>query len=708
MNQTISVTTTAKDNTTLLTKVLSDEHENKPILDFESYCNTLLDIIKDSEPEFSIGIYDEWGTGKTTLMRLVYSKLSSDKNILPIWFNPWRYEREKEFALIALMKTLAFRMGEHDIYKGLKPLLLRGIKIVGKDVLRRFASKYLLTDKGIQEFETKIRPKTDLLSEIIDKDTIYYDGFRNIEEAMKNIKNQYPASKVIVFVDDLDRCAPRTVLEVFESMKIFLNMDGFIYIVGLSYQTITRFISAEYANILSRNGKELNDEDEYIRKMGEQYIKKIIQIPVDLPPWSDSDMYGLVTDLSKRLFKPYSNIIYRNAELISNIVERNPRELKRYINSFIISYKLFSTIISPNNDNKELTEEQEKQLLIVLMLRMRWNSFYVIYSSYGLFRQEVRRYMKENEAQRAELLKKSDLPKEFTRTLQDVLYDRELWKFLNLTESVIQKIDWSLFRRAVRSGTDREIGKNLSEHSTRDLGSLLREAEDLYNTEGYNEGLSILDQALRINPASTDAWNRRGLMLDKLGRYEEALKSYDKALEIDPKYFYAWYNKGLAFDALGRYDEALEHYDKALEIDPKYAYAWNGKGYAFEALKNYEEAFKSYDKATELDPYNVYAWIGKGAVLDVQKRYREAIKCYDQVIKLNPNHAKAWNSRGADLFSLNQYEEALKSYDKALEIDPKFADAWYNKGLVNEKLQNRDESIRSYEMARRLSSRSDY
>ena len=707
MNQPISVTTVAKDNTILLTKVLSDEHENKPILDFESYCNTLLDIMKDSEPEFSIGIYGEWGIGKTTLMRLIYNKLISDKNILPVWFNPWRYEREKEFALIALMKTLAFRMGEHDIYKGLKPLLLRGIKIVGKDVLRRFASKYLLTDKGIQEFETKIRPKTDLLSEIIDKDTIYYDGFRNIEEAMKNIKKQYPASKVIVFVDDLDRCAPRTVLEVFESMKIFLNMDGFIYVVGLSYQTITRFISAEYANVLSRNGNESNGEEEYIRKMGEQYIKKIIQIPVDLPPWSDSDMYSLVTDLSKRLFKPYSDIIYRNADLISNIVERNPRELKRYINSFIISYKLFSTITSPNNDNTELTEEQEKQLLIVLLLRMRWSSFYAIYSSYGLFRKEVRRFMKEDESQKAELLEKSDLPKEFTRTLRDVLYDRGLWEFLNLTESVIQKIDWSLFRRAVRSGTDREIGKNL-EHSTRDLSSLLREADDLYNTEGYNEGLSIIDQALRINPASADAWNRRGLLLDKLGRYEDALESYDKALQAESNYFYASFNKGRSFDALGKYDEALKHYDKALEINPKYADAWNGKGYAFEALKNYEEAFKSYDIATELDPYNVYAWMGKGAALDVQKKYPEALKCYDQVIKLNPNHAEAWNRRGADLYSLNQYQDALESYDKALEINPKYADAWYNRGLVNEKLQNKDESIRSYEMARRLSGRSDY
>lgn len=59
-------------------------------------------------------------------MRVVEHELrSADENILPVWFNAWRYEREDQFAIIALLKTIAFAMGEHKIYKDIKPILLR-------------------------------------------------------------------------------------------------------------------------------------------------------------------------------------------------------------------------------------------------------------------------------------------------------------------------------------------------------------------------------------------------------------------------------------------------------------------------------------------------------------------------------------------------------------------------------------------------------
>ena len=50
-------------------KLLIDEIEPSPILDFKQYSNTMANVIKNSDPRFSIGIYGEWGTGKTTLMR---------------------------------------------------------------------------------------------------------------------------------------------------------------------------------------------------------------------------------------------------------------------------------------------------------------------------------------------------------------------------------------------------------------------------------------------------------------------------------------------------------------------------------------------------------------------------------------------------------------------------------------------------------------
>jgi len=48
-----------------------------------------------------------------------------ENNVLAVWFNAWRYEKEEQLALIPLIKTIAYAMGEHPIYKNLKPILLR-------------------------------------------------------------------------------------------------------------------------------------------------------------------------------------------------------------------------------------------------------------------------------------------------------------------------------------------------------------------------------------------------------------------------------------------------------------------------------------------------------------------------------------------------------------------------------------------------------
>jgi predicted KAP-like P-loop ATPase len=55
---------------------------------------------------------------------------------------------------------------------------------------------------------------------------------------MEKISEANSNNRIIIFIDDLDRCSPKTTLEVFESIKVFLGLEGFIYIVGLSHETI--------------------------------------------------------------------------------------------------------------------------------------------------------------------------------------------------------------------------------------------------------------------------------------------------------------------------------------------------------------------------------------------------------------------------------------------------------------------------------------
>src|SRR5215475_11112292 len=66
-------------------RILTDEVELENPIYFRSYCDVLVKVIQGSSPRFSIGIYGDWGTGKTTLMRLIKNELEGQNNILPVW-----------------------------------------------------------------------------------------------------------------------------------------------------------------------------------------------------------------------------------------------------------------------------------------------------------------------------------------------------------------------------------------------------------------------------------------------------------------------------------------------------------------------------------------------------------------------------------------------------------------------------------------------
>lgn len=79
-------------------------------LDFQDYSKNLSNIIRETTPpQFAVGIFGKWGSGKTTLMKMIKQKLDEDNNrdkILTVWFDAWRYEREKYLAIIPFLRLI--------------------------------------------------------------------------------------------------------------------------------------------------------------------------------------------------------------------------------------------------------------------------------------------------------------------------------------------------------------------------------------------------------------------------------------------------------------------------------------------------------------------------------------------------------------------------------------------------------------------------
>ena len=402
-------TTGLKENITA-SKVLFDD--SPPSNDFVDYSNTIVNLVKGSITRFSIGIYGEPGSGKTTLMKIVENKLNQGNNdILTVWFNAWQYDRKDQSITIAFLKTISYAMGKHPIFKEINPLLLKAINILKNSLISKLGSAFL--DKGTVEFEKDVLSQLKMLAEI-DKDTFDSEDIIRIE--MQKLILKYPMSRVIVFINDLDTCPAKEILEIFKLVEVLRNIEGFIFIMGLRHDAVSRLIDELYL----RDG--IKEED---------YLRKIIQVPIVIPKWNRSNINSLIENLSTMLDEKNRKIIIENKDLISSAIESNPVMAKRFINNFIVYSQLY-----PVN---------HRTLLVLLTLQNRWKDFYTDFTSDSNFRKEVQKYLTMPEDQRTKILISSQYDDHSSLAVKKLIkIDPDLWNFLQKERNIIfgSEEDW--------------------------------------------------------------------------------------------------------------------------------------------------------------------------------------------------------------------------------------------------------------------------
>jgi hypothetical protein len=93
-------------------------------------------------------------------------------------------------------------------------------------------------------------------------------------------------ARVVLYIDDLDRCPPEKVVEVFEAVQLLLSKELFVVVLGLDTRYITRALETEYEGILIHHGEP----------SGLDYIEKIIQIPYRIRPVQPGELTGFLSE----------------------------------------------------------------------------------------------------------------------------------------------------------------------------------------------------------------------------------------------------------------------------------------------------------------------------------------------------------------------------------------------------------------------------
>ena len=86
--------------------------------------------------------------------------------------------------------------------------------------------------------------------------------------------------RVVLYIDDLDRCPPDKVLEVLEAVHLLLALELFIVIVGVDPHWLDRSLRHQYRDL---GTTENTETDPYLQEMPTQYLEKIFHIPLTLP-----------------------------------------------------------------------------------------------------------------------------------------------------------------------------------------------------------------------------------------------------------------------------------------------------------------------------------------------------------------------------------------------------------------------------------------
>jgi hypothetical protein len=344
-------------------KILLDSPADVPALGFGQFAGALAEIVTESDPRFAVGIFGNWGSGKTTLMQAIRARLSepplSDR-VVPVWFNAWRYEKE-EHMIVPLLDVLRDELvrwaSKRPPESSVRRRAVRAAAVSGRAARAIMAGLTLKVkaptwmggpEVGFDgsKFLTELRTDDDKTAST--PQSFYHASFTALDDAFRGFVHEGQGGetgeathRLVVFVDDLDRCLPPNALQVLESMKLFFDLSGFVFVVGLDRSVIDSAILSKYSGDRSAD----SDQQGQSRiNVGGDYLKKILQVPFSLPPVSARQLDDFIatfsgTSLSDQQAADLASTVRPHLDFMVGDAGVNPREVKRFVNAYTLQMK---------------------------------------------------------------------------------------------------------------------------------------------------------------------------------------------------------------------------------------------------------------------------------------------------------------------------------------------------------------------------------
>lgn len=276
-----------------------------------------------------IGLFGEWGTGKTSVVNMAENEIKrlseKDENKpLIVRFSPWNYTDKNNLISLFFqdLKINLYNQSEKSYYEKIADTLEKYSEAV--DLLNYvplMGSGVVSTIKTILKIITKKSSKKSTLNETREA----------LERALIEVDKQ-----IIVVIDDIDRLTNVQIRDIFQLVKQVADFPNVIYLLVMD------------RNVVQRALAEVHNLEE-----GNEYLEKIIQIPLELPVLSKSKLDDIflkeLEDIIKNAsYKVNIDQMYWN-KVFSNCISpyiNNLRDINRILNTFQFRYGILQNEIS--------------------------------------------------------------------------------------------------------------------------------------------------------------------------------------------------------------------------------------------------------------------------------------------------------------------------------------------------------------------------
>ena len=279
----------------------SDNPSSLDLLAFSAVAETVASALLDDQLDpVVLGVSGRWGSGKTTVLQLVGAELAKstneDSKILVVPTEPWRYDPAtgvKESLISEVLSALEVEVGRiADEGSNAKKLFTRLVRRVdwAKAITLAAKSSLLMQIPSINDITGLVRdPEGDSGDQ-----TRGLEAFRSEFKELMESPELGHIKRVVVLVDDLDRCLPPTVIETLEGIRLFLAVPKMSFVIAADEDRVADAIRTRYekpGGPAERSAAEVEEEEP-----ARLYLHKIVHTTVPLPALSrfDTEAYLLL------------------------------------------------------------------------------------------------------------------------------------------------------------------------------------------------------------------------------------------------------------------------------------------------------------------------------------------------------------------------------------------------------------------------------